>query len=172
MLAVSGGRLVCLSTPYGKRGFLDKAWADGDNEWKRIEIPASQISRITPGFLEEERRNLGESWFRQEYCCSFEALEGLVYPHFKRYLLPSEPGVSATGVPRDLANGTYPGRPVGGSTDLEASKTETPEDNNNHALAALRYLISHLDSGKLGGPSAPLSAKTKPRSWTQRRRSG
>jgi hypothetical protein len=34
------------------------------------------------------RRGLGESWFRQEYGCSFEALEGLVYPDFARCLVP------------------------------------------------------------------------------------
>jgi hypothetical protein len=29
MLAVSGGRLVCLSTPFGKRGFFYEAWTEG-----------------------------------------------------------------------------------------------------------------------------------------------
>ena len=35
------------------------------------------------------------------------------------------------------------------STEPEARKTETPEDDNNHSLAALRYLISRLDAGRL-----------------------
>src|SRR5437763_5893753 len=72
MLAVSEGRLVCLSTPYGKRGFFYNAWVKGGADWVRIEVPAEKISRIKPEFLEEERRALGESWYRQEYCCSFE----------------------------------------------------------------------------------------------------
>src|SRR5262249_21571126 len=38
--------------------------------------------RITPAFIEDERRSLGDAWVRQEYECSFEALEGLVYPDF------------------------------------------------------------------------------------------
>ena len=84
MLAVSRGRLICLSTPYGKRGFFHDCWAHGGEDWTRIEVPASQIPRITPEFLEQERRALGESWFRQEYFCSFESLEGLVYPDFSR----------------------------------------------------------------------------------------
>jgi hypothetical protein len=88
MLAVSGGRLVCLSTPYGKRGFFWDAWARGGADWARIEVPAERIARITPAFLEGERRALGESWFRQEYGCSFEALEGLVYPDFARCVVP------------------------------------------------------------------------------------
>jgi hypothetical protein len=94
MLAVSDGRLLCLSTPYGKRGFFYEAWARGGPEWMRVEVPASQIPRMKPEFLEEERRNLGEAWFRQEYCCSFESLEGLVYPDFAKYVsgpfLPAE----------------------------------------------------------------------------------
>jgi hypothetical protein len=90
MLAVSQGRMICLSTPYGKRGFFWDAWARGSN-WLRIEVPASKISRIAPETLEEERRALGESFFRQEYCCSFEAQQGLVYPHFARCLVPRLP---------------------------------------------------------------------------------
>ena len=70
-------------------------------------MPASQVPRIKPEFLEEERRNLGESWYRQEYGCSFEVLEGLVYPDFARCVAPvGEPGASATGV--------LTGRKVGG----------------------------------------------------------
>jgi hypothetical protein len=84
MLAVSRGRLICLSTPYGKRGFFYDAWARGGDDWHRIEVPAERVSRIAPEFLAQERRALGESWFRQEYQASFEALEGLVYPDFAR----------------------------------------------------------------------------------------
>jgi hypothetical protein len=87
MLAVSDGRLICLSTPYGKRGFFHDAWARGGDDWARIEVPASRIGRISPAFLAQERRALGESFFRQEYHCSFEALEGLVYPDFARCIV-------------------------------------------------------------------------------------
>jgi hypothetical protein len=80
MLAVSHGRLICLSTPNGMRGFFCEAWAQGGDDWKRIEVPAAAISRIGPEFLAEERRCLGQSYCRQEYECSFESLEGLVYP--------------------------------------------------------------------------------------------
>jgi hypothetical protein len=88
MLAVSRGRLICLSTPYGKRGFFHDCWSRGGDDWHRIEVPAERVSRISAEFLEQERRALGESWFRQEYCTSFEALEGLVYPDFARCVLP------------------------------------------------------------------------------------
>jgi hypothetical protein len=107
MLAVGNGRLICLSTPYGKRGFFHDAWANGGADWARIEAPAERIGRITPEFLAGERRALGASWFRQEYECSFEALEGLVYPDFARCVVrPGEPEAFAPGVPA--------GRKVGG----------------------------------------------------------
>jgi hypothetical protein len=241
MLAVSAGRLICLSTPYGKRGFFHDCWAHGGADWARIEIPAERIKRITPEFLAQERRALGESWFRQEYGCSFEALEGLVYPDFARCMVPGpapaagrrvggidfgfrNPFAAVWGtldcdgvlwltgehyarqkplsyhaehLPRDVTwyadpagageraelrcagfrvheghNALRPGiaavsarleagtlRVVQGScpnllaeaglyrysTEPGARGTETPEDAHNHALAALRYLMSRLD---------------------------
>jgi hypothetical protein len=77
-----------VSIPYGKRGFFHDCWANGGADWHRIEVPATRIARISASFLAQERRALGESWFRQEYGCSFEALEGLVYPDFARCLVP------------------------------------------------------------------------------------
>jgi hypothetical protein len=91
MLAVSNGRLICLSTPYGKCGFFHDAWARGGDDWARIEVPAERIPRITAAFLAQERRAQGESWYRQEYCCSFEALQGLVYPDFARCVVAALP---------------------------------------------------------------------------------
>jgi hypothetical protein len=91
MLATSQGRLLCLSTPNGKHGFFYEAWAHGGADWARVEIPASAIPRIPPTFLEEERRCLGEAFFRQEYECSFQALQGLVYPDFARCVVPALP---------------------------------------------------------------------------------
>jgi hypothetical protein len=71
MLAVSRGRLAALSTPFGKRGWFYEAWA-GAQAWDRVRIRADECPRITPEFLAEERRALGERWYRQEYECSFE----------------------------------------------------------------------------------------------------
>lgn len=98
MLAVSDGRLICLSTPYGKRGFFYHAWAKEGDDWQRIEVPAARVPRISAEFLEEERRALGESWFRQEYCCSFESVEGLVYPNFARCVIATVPEFSGQRV--------------------------------------------------------------------------
>ena len=84
MLAVSDGRMVCLSTPFGRRGFFHDAWANGGDDWTRIEVKVDQVSRISRDYLERVRRQMGESWYRQEFTCSFEALEGVVYPDFAR----------------------------------------------------------------------------------------
>ena len=70
MLAVSGGRLIALSTPFGTRGWWYEAWKSQE-PWQRWEIPASKCPRISPEFLEEEKRVLGSFWFEQEYNCAF-----------------------------------------------------------------------------------------------------
>jgi hypothetical protein len=79
MLAVSGGRLLCLSTPFGKRGFFFHEWEEGGDAWHRVEIHADQCPRIPPAFLEEERRGLPAWVYRQEYECSFEEDQQAVF---------------------------------------------------------------------------------------------
>ena len=78
MLAVSGGSLMMLTTPYGKRGIFYEEWTDGHG-WDRYEVPASQCPRIPAEFLEEERQTLPSWVFRQEYECSFEETEDQVF---------------------------------------------------------------------------------------------
>jgi len=74
MLAVSGGVLMALSTPFGTRGWWYEAWRSSE-PWERYEVPAAECPRISPAFLEEERRTMGSFWFDQEYGCQFlEAL--------------------------------------------------------------------------------------------------
>lgn len=80
MLAVSKGRLLALSTPFGRRGWFYEAWS-GTQRWQRIRVPATQCPRIPAEFLAEERRALGERWFNQEYGCSFEEEIGAVFSH-------------------------------------------------------------------------------------------
>lgn len=70
MLAVSGGRIVLLSTPFGKRGFFFREWTEG-KDWERVMITAEECPRISREWLEQERRNIGDWWFRQEYLCEF-----------------------------------------------------------------------------------------------------
>jgi hypothetical protein len=82
MLAVSGGALVMLSTPFGKRGIFYEEWVRVPGEgWDRYEVPASQCPRIPQSFLEEERRTLPRRVYRQEYECQFEETEDQVFSH-------------------------------------------------------------------------------------------
>ena len=78
MLAVSGGRMVMLSTPWGKRGVFYEVWT-GPEEWDRYEVAAAACPRISEEFLEEERRALPSWVFRQEYECSFEETDDQVF---------------------------------------------------------------------------------------------
>ena len=78
MLAVSRGRLVALSTPFGQRGWFHQEWHSSEN-WERVKITAEDCPRISKEFLAEERRALGERWFRQEYLCQFEATNDAVF---------------------------------------------------------------------------------------------
>jgi hypothetical protein len=79
MLAVSGGRLMLLSTPFGKRGVFFSEWTEGSG-WERYEVPASECPRIPASFLAEEREALGP-WFAQEYCCEFRETIDAVFSH-------------------------------------------------------------------------------------------
>jgi Terminase large subunit, T4likevirus-type, N-terminal len=78
MLAVSGGALMMLTTPYGKRGVFFEEWTGGQG-WERYEVPANECPRISEEFLEEERAALPSWVFRQEYRCSFEETEDQVF---------------------------------------------------------------------------------------------
>jgi len=71
MLAVSDGDLWLMSTPFGKRGFFYECWEHGGDEWTRFCVKATGCPRIPPGFLEEERREMGAAWFGQEYMAEF-----------------------------------------------------------------------------------------------------
>ncbi|MEM1095195.1 MAG: terminase family protein [Bacteroidota bacterium] len=79
MLAVSGGRLICLTTPFGQRGFFYEEWSEGGDGWHRIEVPATACPRISEAFLAEERRAMGDRWFSQEYGCTFVSATGSVF---------------------------------------------------------------------------------------------
>jgi hypothetical protein len=78
MLAVSGGRLMMLSTPYGKRGVFFEEWT-GAEGWETYEVRAEDCPRIPPSFLEEERLALPARIYRQEYECSFEDTEDQLF---------------------------------------------------------------------------------------------
>lgn len=71
MLATTNGRLIALSTPFGRRGWWSDAWHDGGPVWERVRVDATECPRISPAFLQEERESLGDFWYRQEFLCEF-----------------------------------------------------------------------------------------------------
>ena len=80
MLAVKGGRLILMSTPFGKRGHFWNEWNTGTT-WNRVEVPATRVPRISKEFLEEERLSMGDWWFSQEYMCEFRESTDAVFSH-------------------------------------------------------------------------------------------
>ena len=79
MLAVTNGRIVALSTPFGQRGWFYREWIS-PTPWTRIQVTAADHPRIDPSFLAQELDSMGQSWIDQEYNCLFTAMHGLVYP--------------------------------------------------------------------------------------------
>jgi hypothetical protein len=80
MLAVSGGRIVLLSTPFGKRGFFHSEWTDGSG-WQKVKITADQCPRIDKDWLENEREMIGDWWYLQEYFCEFVETDDQVFSY-------------------------------------------------------------------------------------------
>lgn len=71
MLAVSGGRLIAMSTPASLAGWWAEAWHDERASWERVTITAHEVPRISPAFLAEEMAALGSHLFNREYLCVF-----------------------------------------------------------------------------------------------------
>jgi len=73
------GRLVAASTPFGKRGWFWEAYnrvmearaKGGEEQWKLIKVTAEDCPRISKEFLANERAELGDLWYNQEFFCTF-----------------------------------------------------------------------------------------------------
>jgi hypothetical protein len=79
MLAVSAGKLVCLSSAYARLGFFYEAWTKGGPEWRRVKVTAAECGRIDPAFLAEERAVLGDRIYSREYACVFSAADDAAF---------------------------------------------------------------------------------------------
>jgi hypothetical protein len=81
MLAVTNGQLLTLSTPFGNAGWFFDIWDESSEaanrhrrlheQWRKTPVPASAVPRITQDFLDDERIELGQRWFDQEYNLRF-----------------------------------------------------------------------------------------------------
>lgn len=81
MLAVNQGRLVLMSTPWGKRGHFFEAWEHGGAQWERVKVTAYECPRIAREFLVEEKAAMPASWFRAEYLGEFTDTEDSVFAY-------------------------------------------------------------------------------------------
>jgi hypothetical protein len=79
MLAVSKGKLVCLSSAYAQQGFFYSEWTEGGGRWRRAEVKAAGCARVSREFLAEERAAMGERIFRREYECVFSSADDAVF---------------------------------------------------------------------------------------------
>jgi len=91
MLAVSGGDILLLSTPFGKRGFFFHEWTEGGADWHRTKVTARDCPRIPKEWLEQERKSIGDWWYKQEYMCEFVETTDQVfsYEDIRRALDPT-----------------------------------------------------------------------------------
>jgi hypothetical protein len=83
MLATTGGQTIALSTPFGQRGWFHNAWTTGE-DWERFNVTVDseyRSPRVTDEFLEEERREIGEWWYEQEYLCKFQGSGNQIFTH-------------------------------------------------------------------------------------------
>jgi hypothetical protein len=60
-------------------GHFFKIWTECEQEWLKIKRTADQCSRISSAFLANERLNMTESQFLQEYYGEFQEAEGAVF---------------------------------------------------------------------------------------------
>jgi hypothetical protein len=63
--------MLMLSTPYGPRGVFWRLWDEAD-DWDKVHVPVTAVSRISADAVEEARRTLPDWEFRSEYLCTFE----------------------------------------------------------------------------------------------------
>ena len=82
MLATSNGRLICLSTPAGKRGWFHTCWfGDGTADlWHRVQVKARECPRISKEFLADELRELGPLRYSEEYELAWRDDDEAVFP--------------------------------------------------------------------------------------------
>jgi hypothetical protein len=92
MLAVSGGRLVALSTPFGKRGWFWEAY-EKEADWHRFTVTADHSPRVREFMKQEVARGLPLRYVDQEFRCVFndpldslfrwDDIEAMVHTDFK-----------------------------------------------------------------------------------------
>jgi hypothetical protein len=76
--AKEGGRLLMLSTPYGKRGIFWRLWEER-TIFERLRVPYTDVDWVSASIIEEARETLLDWEFKQEYLCTFEQNQMAVF---------------------------------------------------------------------------------------------
>lgn len=100
-LAATGGDMVAISTPNGQRGWYWNEWAgQGADGWQRIEVPYTEITRISDEFIRSQRASMSRERFAAEYECQFNsATYGLFNAADLAAALQPEPVTAGGSVP-------------------------------------------------------------------------
>jgi hypothetical protein len=77
MVAISGGRIIAMSTPFGKRGWFYEATRSPG--WKTITVRADECPRWSADDLEEFRNHRGDWLYRQECLAEFVDASGMMF---------------------------------------------------------------------------------------------
>lgn len=81
MLAATRGDLVAISTPNGQSGWFWREWAgQGAPSWTRVQVPHTEIGRISEEFIAGQKASMSRERFAAEYECSFNSTTGGLFP--------------------------------------------------------------------------------------------
>jgi hypothetical protein len=69
MVAVSRGRILALSTPWGARGWWHQA--SQSSRWRVTTVPVTECSRIDAAYLAEQLAEHGQAHYESEWLCRF-----------------------------------------------------------------------------------------------------
>jgi phage terminase large subunit-like protein len=78
MLATTGGSMIMLSTPYDKGHYFYQAF--NSSNWSKYHFKTSDNPKVSKEFLEQQREEIGELQFRQEYLAEFVDDEDTYFP--------------------------------------------------------------------------------------------
>lgn len=71
LVAATQGRIVALSTPPPRRGWLWDVWHEGGDDWERIHVAACDNPRLDAEQVARDRALMGESRARREFDAEF-----------------------------------------------------------------------------------------------------
>jgi hypothetical protein len=80
MLAISGGSMIAMSTPFGSSGWFHDTWFDSTQDWTRIKVTAAECPRLTAETLAKEQARLGSVGFSEEYGLTFHDDSTALFP--------------------------------------------------------------------------------------------